>query len=152
MHSIKTGWVWKANGAGETDYEGTKGQFSDAFKRAAVMWGIGRYLYALPNEWVQIKPSGKSYKIVNPPKLPDWAIPANKALKEAIATHQDTITAIKDGIAEGDLSKANEAWHELSEDEMKALWAAPSKGGPFSTKEREIMKSTDFRTANGEST
>lgn len=38
-------WVWRSDGAGETDYEGEKGSISDAFKRAAVKWGIGRYLY-----------------------------------------------------------------------------------------------------------
>ena len=39
------GWVWKSDGAGETDIEGEKGSFSDAFKRAAVSWGIARDLY-----------------------------------------------------------------------------------------------------------
>ena len=38
-------WVWKSDGAGETDIEGQKGSFSDSFKRAAVSWGIGRDLY-----------------------------------------------------------------------------------------------------------
>src|SRR5690348_457487 len=38
-------WVWKADGAGATDVEGEKGMLSDALKRAAVRWGIGRYLY-----------------------------------------------------------------------------------------------------------
>ena len=32
-------WIWRSNGAGETDIEGEKGRYSDAFKRAAVMWG-----------------------------------------------------------------------------------------------------------------
>ena len=40
-------WIWKADGAGETDIEGEKGSFSDAFKRAAVRWGIGRDLYSM---------------------------------------------------------------------------------------------------------
>ncbi len=40
-------WIWKANGAGETDIEGEKGAFSDAFKRAAVLFGIARDLYRL---------------------------------------------------------------------------------------------------------
>jgi hypothetical protein len=40
------GWVWKGDGAGETDIEGEKGSFSDAFKRAAVKWGIARDLYS----------------------------------------------------------------------------------------------------------
>ena len=47
-------WVWKSNGAGETQVEAEKGQYSDAFKRAGVMWDIGRYLYDLPNVWVEI--------------------------------------------------------------------------------------------------
>lgn len=47
-------WVWKADGAGDTDVEAEKGAISDAFKRAAVKWGIGRYLYddAFKNIWV----------------------------------------------------------------------------------------------------
>jgi len=44
-------WIWKSDGAGNTDVEGEKGGISDALKRAAVSWGIGRYLYRLPNVW-----------------------------------------------------------------------------------------------------
>lgn len=47
-------WVWKSNGAGDTRVEAEKGAMSDAFKRAAVMWGIGRYLYDMPNIWVDL--------------------------------------------------------------------------------------------------
>jgi hypothetical protein len=47
-------WLWKANGAGQTDIEGEKGGSSDAFKRAAVMLGIGRYLYDIDSPWVQV--------------------------------------------------------------------------------------------------
>lgn len=52
--SIKIGdeWVSKSDGAGSTDVEGDKGAISDAFKRAAVKWGIGRYLYHLDAPWV----------------------------------------------------------------------------------------------------
>lgn len=62
---IKVGadWVWKADGAGATDFEGEKGALSDAFKRAAVKWGIGRYLYDVDAPWVAIEGSGKSFKI-----------------------------------------------------------------------------------------
>jgi hypothetical protein len=48
-------WIWKSNGAGETQVEAEKGQFSDAFKRAGVMFGIGRYLYDLPNAWLPLE-------------------------------------------------------------------------------------------------
>jgi hypothetical protein len=65
-------WLWRSNGAGETDVEGEKGQYSDAFKRAGTMWGIGTYLYYLPNVWVDLNDRGQ---IINPPQLPDWALP-----------------------------------------------------------------------------
>lgn len=44
-------WISKSDGAGDTAVEGEKGGISDAFKRAAVKWGIGRYLYDLGNVW-----------------------------------------------------------------------------------------------------
>jgi len=47
-------WIWKADGAGATDFEGEKGMLSDALKRAAVRWGVGRYLYELKAPWVEI--------------------------------------------------------------------------------------------------
>lgn len=64
-------WIWKANGAGDTQVEAEKGKASDAFKRAAVLWGIGRYLYALPNVWVELG----EYNKFTPPALPTWATP-----------------------------------------------------------------------------
>lgn len=39
------GWVWKWDTGTETNMEAEKGEMSDAFKRAAVKWGIGRFLY-----------------------------------------------------------------------------------------------------------
>lgn len=45
-------WITKADGAGDSDVEAEKGAISDALKRAAVKWGIGRYLYDLDAPWV----------------------------------------------------------------------------------------------------
>lgn len=45
-------WITKADGAGDSDVEAEKGAISDALKRAAVKWGIGRYLYHLKSPWV----------------------------------------------------------------------------------------------------
>ena len=70
-----------------------------------------------------------------------------EALCELLA---DSIEAIKTGIEIGDLVMAKEAWDELSEEEKIGVWKAPSKGGVFTTEERAIMKSTEFRTATGE--
>lgn len=65
-------WVWKADGAGDTDFEAEKGALSDAFKRAAVRWGIGRYLYDVSAPWVAIEQHGKSYSIA-PSEMPKLA-------------------------------------------------------------------------------
>jgi hypothetical protein len=71
-------WVWKANGAGDTDIEAEKGKASDAFKRAAVLWGVGKYLYSLPQEWVPIK-DGRRLPMqqirILMDFLPTWATP-----------------------------------------------------------------------------
>lgn len=69
------------------------------------------------------------------------------ALKEAIKKLKPSIDTIKAGIAEGDLSTASEAWFELSDEEKASIWVAPTKGGPFTTQERETMKSSEFRLA-----
>lgn len=42
------------------DTEPTKSSVSDALKRTAVMWGIGRYLYDLPRYYVQTETRGKT--------------------------------------------------------------------------------------------
>ena len=39
-------WVWKSDCGTESNIEKQKGESSDAFKRAAVMWGVGRFLYS----------------------------------------------------------------------------------------------------------
>jgi hypothetical protein len=61
-------WVWKADGAGDSDVEAEKGALSDAFKRAAVRWGVGRYLYNLKSPWVALKAFGNSYAIADEAK------------------------------------------------------------------------------------
>ena len=45
--SVRIGgeWVTKSDGADDSQIEGAKGGISDALKRAAVKFGIGRYLY-----------------------------------------------------------------------------------------------------------
>lgn len=63
--SIKIGdeWITKADGAGDSDVEAEKGAISDALKRAAVKWGIGRYLYDLESPWVELEEAGRSVRI-----------------------------------------------------------------------------------------
>lgn len=63
-------WISKSDGASSTDIEPIKGGLSNAFKRAASMWGLGRYLYGLKNIWAFLD----EYKAIDKnefPKLDD---------------------------------------------------------------------------------
>lgn len=62
-------WIAKSDGAGESDIEGEKGAISGALKRAAVKWGVGRYLYDMPAPWVPCK----SYDSGGKKRWSEWA-------------------------------------------------------------------------------
>lgn len=84
-------WVGKEDAADVTDIESIKGGISSSLKRAAVQWGIGRYLYDMPKSgFLPIKdgyPKDDSSDIfvmnkkddkpghVTPPKLDDEFLP-----------------------------------------------------------------------------
>lgn len=78
-------WVTKWNGAENTDIESVKGGLSAATKRAAVEWGIGRYLYGIEEGWANVHESGRfrgrtKEGVVfrwDPPELPASALPGN---------------------------------------------------------------------------
>ena len=65
--SIRVGgeWISKEDGAPFTDFEAFKGGISDALKRAAVKYGIGRYLYDAPIQWVPLR----NGRLANRPSL-----------------------------------------------------------------------------------
>jgi len=68
---------------------------------------------------------------------------------QTILKYAESVLAIKAGIALKDYSTASEEWFSLTDEDKTILWKAPSKGGVFTTEEREIMKSKEFREANG---
>lgn len=55
--------------------EAIKGALSDSLKRACVHWGIGRYLYAQENAWLDYDADRKCFK--TQPQLPAPAAPAS---------------------------------------------------------------------------
>lgn len=84
-------WVTKWDGANCTDIETIKGGLSDAMKRAAVQWGIGRYIYDMEESWAECRDVTKETKGARyqkpkegppfywlPPQLPLWAVPKPK--------------------------------------------------------------------------
>lgn len=90
------------------------------------------------------------FKKARPASIADAPQDNNQDLVEynaAIREHADSIFAIKNALSTGDLETASEEWRELSQDQQRAIWKAPSQGGIFTTEERHIMKSTAFREA-----
>jgi hypothetical protein len=61
-----------------------KAAFSDALKRAAVKFGIGRYLYRLPSMWCDYDPAKR--KFARPPQLPVDVFQNAKAGRKLPAT------------------------------------------------------------------
>ena len=74
-------WVYKTDGADNTDIEKVKGGLSNSMKRAGVQWGIGRYLYKLPTTFATFGATGRKTRIEgsvykwNPPKLEEEFLP-----------------------------------------------------------------------------
>ena len=91
------GWTWKwdrgfvgragnddekepceagASRRAEDEATSPKGTLSDGLKRAAVLWGVGRYLYRVPRAWVDY--DSKTRSLLQTPRLPAWAQPAKE--------------------------------------------------------------------------
>lgn len=115
---IKIGdeWVWKENGAGDSDIEATKGAFSDAFKRAAVLWGVGRYLYDVPNIWVEID-NLKRIKTPNDPRFAKALEAAEKGIR--LASEEEPQIQTFSGEEFTDLQKEIKASTVKTIDEIK---------------------------------
>ncbi len=59
----------------------------------------------------------------------------------------DSLVCIREALKTNDYSTAKEAWNELDADVKSALWKAPSKGGWFTTREREQMRCNEWSAA-----
>ena len=86
--NITINGVTRSDGAGDTQVEAEKGGLSDAFKRAAVKFGVGRYLYRLESVWVALD---SKRKIVKAPTLPDWAMPDDDTPPTPVAVDPNDI-------------------------------------------------------------
>jgi hypothetical protein len=102
-------WIWKENGASETQVEAFKGGISASLKRVAASgYGIGRYLYNLTESFAECviekpknmvgwnKAQTKERKTIywKTPTLPDWALPKNEGV-ELVKQLIGEITQIK---------------------------------------------------------
>jgi hypothetical protein len=149
---VKVGdqWITKEDVGSQSEQpdEGDrmKSAFSDALKRAAVKLGIGRYLYRLPQQWVDYDANTRQLK--SKPRLPDFAMPkhapaapkpaqngqaeAPRATKEQLRQLQD---AIADSGADYDAMKLHYGGHPAKEwpahKVVEALSFIEQKFSPF---------------------
>lgn len=110
--------IVKSDAASLTNVEPIKGGVSDSLKRAGVKLGIGRYLYDLPEYWVDLVPD-KPYNAKNPvhyhssdaysgwweePDLPNWALPhsdnTGKVTSPAPSEQPGTQTSASDSLSD----------------------------------------------------
>lgn len=123
---------------------------TSAVGRALALFGMPGVSIRSADEMSDATAQQKVDKIVN------WLKSHNQAVRENL----DSIMAIKEGLIQDitkdnelrDINSAAEAWFELSEEVQTRLWVAPTKGGIFTTRERDIIHSQPFAVAHfGES-
>jgi|GEM_PF-829438 hypothetical protein len=83
----------------EDEEKSRKGTLSDGLKRAAVLWGIGRYLYRLPKVWVGY--DGKTKTLAETPHLPAWALPPAPVPGATVPAHLGAIVLAHCGTTAG---------------------------------------------------
>lgn len=147
-------WITKWDAAENTQVEAVKGGISGAMKRAAVQWGIGRYLYLLEerfavcsternNSWKKASFKDKqTNKFMNiwweTPTLPEWALPPQPVKP----TPEEITLAFSD--------EASKATNEQQLTELyKTAWAAVGESEPHQKQVIDIFKlrKQDFKKA-----
>lgn len=64
-------WVRKTSNGSESNQDADKGQFSDAFKRAGFMWGIGRELYDMPFIFISYESGEDKFSVM---RNMEWSV------------------------------------------------------------------------------
>lgn len=109
-------WVSRTDGGEKSQVAPFKGACSDALKRAAAQFGIGRYLYYVPNSWHSLLNDGKIFADIDSVRdsLPEWALPSKQiqdweeiAIKE-FKYGQDEVEELENLEKEADLIKTDD--------------------------------------------
>lgn len=128
-------WITKWDAAENTQVEAVKGGRSGAMKRAAVQWGIGRYLYNLEEGFATVstqRANGYHYarsKEVGtfywqPPALPAWALPLTVSLKtESAESMREPVEAERILAEFSDYASKETDIKKLTE-QYKTTWAS----------------------------
>ena len=138
-------WITKSDGAGDTGTEGEKGAISDAFKRAAVKHGVGRYLYGINSGWIDLdngklprawleQTAPKLLPTYKPSLWTDW-----RAFTDALMENAESIAKIKEWLADEQYVEAQEEWLRFTNDDKAALNRPWTRGGVWTPTETKQM-------------
>lgn len=104
-----------------------KAATSDAIKRAAVSFGVARYLYALPLNWIDY--DERNGRFAREPELPAWALPEGAARNRAERRDAPPATPHKRRLPQAaDEPPPGITPHEVEQAEAEAI--AFNQGGP----------------------
>lgn len=107
---------------------------TSAIGRALACFGLAGTEYASADEMVTALEKQKADELIY--------------YMSEVRKHFQSIAVIKQAIYDEKLDEAFEAWSELSQDEKRAIWRAPSRGGCFTTLERDVISSDEFAALN----
>lgn len=132
------GWISKSDGAGDTGTEGEKGAISDALKRAAVKFGVGRYLYAFPNTWYPCDEynrfvSGTEFRFPEGATEKEWQLRQSRLINKE--DMQNVLAAMLEGVSKNDDLQVKQVTGELSDDEKGYVWRL------LSSRQQEVVRS-----------
>jgi hypothetical protein len=86
-------WLVKTDVGGPSEQpdggDRIKAAFSDALKRAAVKFGVGRYLYRLPSQWVDFDPTKRRFQRLPARPPGSYADPGNGKAAAKVPTITD---------------------------------------------------------------
>lgn len=113
--------ITRTDGAGDTDFEGEKGGLSDAFKRSAVMFGVGRYLYNAKNfnTWLEYEKGDSDYSM--PAKAKELLKDVARQIGQSVQTYHYFLGLVKNCDNKDDLEEITAKAREYAKREE---WSA----------------------------
>jgi hypothetical protein len=136
-------WITKTDVGGPSEQpdggDRLKAAFSDALKRAAVKFGVGRYLYRLPSQWCDYDPTKKRF--VRTPTLPQEATGGGKAgsrpSKAAVRTLEADSGPATATITDEERDQLSQLLHRKGKSVAAALKSARCRGAELADLSRE---------------
>lgn len=127
-------WITKEDVGGQSeqpdDGDKMKAAFSDALKRAAVKFGVGRYLYRLPQQWCDYDPHKRQF--TRPPLLAQHKIKAPATPKPpADPTPDATAPAKEEPVTEKEAAELRGLMNLARQEPVPFFeWASKEAGRP----------------------